>query len=79
MAILDFVEEAEKRKKNYRENFLGPICILEIIRNDPSRGVWLYYQILIMAKISKTEISAKIMKRKKIKVYIIRITQLHKQ
>ena len=73
------LKKLKNAKKNYRENFLGPICILEIFRNNPSRGVWLYYQILIMAKISKTEISAKIMKRKKIKVYIIRITQLHKQ
>ena len=66
-AILDTVEKAEKRKKNYRANFLGPICILEIFRNNPSRGVWLYmyYQILMMAKMSKTEISAKILKHKK--------------
>ena len=42
--------------------------------NNLSRGVWLYYQILKMAKMSKTEISAKIQKRKKIKVFIIRIT-----
>ena len=61
-------------KKNYRANFLGPICILQIFRNNPSRVVWLYYQILMMAKMSKTEISAKILKRKKIKVFIIRIT-----
>ena len=34
---LDFVEKTEK--KNYRANFLGPICILEIFRYNPSRGV----------------------------------------
>ena len=56
------------------KNFLGPICILQIFRNNPSRGVWLYFKILMMAKVSKTEISAKILKRKKIKVFIIRIT-----
>ena len=27
-AILDFVEEAEKRSKKLPANFLGPICIL---------------------------------------------------
>ena len=74
-AILDFVEEAEKRRKKiYRASFLGPICILQIFRNNPSRVVWLYYKILMMAKMSKTEISAKIPKRKKSKVFIIRIT-----
>ena len=54
-------------KKIYRANFLGSICILQIFRNNQSRVVWLYYQILMMAKMSKTEISAKILKRKKIK------------
>ena len=58
----------------YRANFLGPISILQIFRNNLSRGVWLYYRILMMAKMSKTEIYAKILKRKKIKVFIIRIT-----
>ena len=48
--------------------------MLQIFRNNPSRGVWLYYQILMMAKMSKKEISAKIQKREKIKVFIIRIT-----
>ena len=43
MAILDFVKEDAQ---NYRENFLEPICILEIFRNNLSRGVWLYYQII---------------------------------
>ena len=74
-AILDFVEEAEKRRK--KVNVLGPICILQIFRKNPSRDVWLYYQILMKAKISNTEISTKILKRKKIrikKVFIIRIT-----
>ena len=61
-------------KKINRANFLGPICILQIFRNNPSRGVWLYYQILMMVKMSRTEISAKILKLKKIKVFIIRIT-----
>ena len=63
---MEFVEEAEKtEKKIYRANFRGPICILQIFRNNPSRGVWLYYQILMMANMSKTEIYAKILKRKK--------------
>ena len=57
-----------------RANFTGPICILQIFRNNPSRGVWLYYQILMMAKMSRKEISAKILKRKKSKFFIIRIT-----
>ena len=35
--------------------------------NNPSRGIWLYYQILMMAKMSKTEICAEILKRKKSK------------
>ena len=38
-AILDFVEKAEKRKKINRANFLRPICILQIFRNNPGRGV----------------------------------------
>ena len=62
------------QKKIYRANFLGPICILQIFGNNPSRGVWLYYQILMMSKMSKTEIYAKILNRKKIKICIIRIT-----
>ena len=45
-------------EKIYRANSLGPISILQIFRNNLSRGVWLYYQILMMAKMSKTEISA---------------------
>ena len=51
------------KNKIYRANFLGPICILEILRNNPSRGLWIYmyYQILMMAEMSKTEISAKIL------------------
>ena len=57
----------------YKANLPGPICILEIFRNNLSSGVWLYYQILMIAKMNKTEISAKIMKREKIKVFIIRI------
>ena len=64
-AILDFVEKAEKRQKKLQGNSPRAICILEIFRNKPSRGVLLYYQILIKAKMSKTEISAKLMKRKK--------------
>ena len=64
------------QKKIYRANFLGPICILQIFGNNPSRGVWLYYQILMMSKISKTEIYAKILNRKKIEVFIIRITPI---
>ena len=38
-AILDFVKEAKKVKNLYRANSLGPKCILQIIRNNPSRGV----------------------------------------
>ena len=68
------LKKLKNAKKNYRANFLGPICILQIFGNNPSRGVWLYYQILMMAKISKTEINAKKLKRKEIKVFIIRIT-----
>ena len=60
-------------KKIYRENSLGPICILQIFKNNLSRGVKLYYQILMIAKMNKTEMSAKILKRKKIKVIIIGI------
>ena len=63
-----------KKLKNTEKNFLGPICILQIFRNNPIRAGWLYYQISMMAKLSKTEIYAKIQKRKKIKVFIIRIT-----
>ena len=55
------LKKLKNAPKNYRANFLGPICILQIFRNNPSRDVWLYYQILMMAKMSKTEISAKIM------------------
>ena len=35
-AILYF---AEKRQKNYRANVIGPICILQIFRKNPRRGV----------------------------------------
>ena len=31
--------------KNYRANSLGPICILQIFRNNPSRGVGPYSYI----------------------------------
>ena len=48
--------------KNAEKNCTGPVCTLQIFRNNPSRGVWLYYQIFMMAKMSKTEISAKIQK-----------------
>ena len=68
------LKKLKNAKKNYWANFLGPICILQIFGNNPSRGVWLYYQILMMAKVSKTEITAKKLKRKEIKVFIIRIT-----
>ena len=37
-AILDFVEETEKRKKNYQANSPGHVCILQIFVNNPSRG-----------------------------------------
>ena len=56
--MFDFVEEAENAGKK--------ATILQIFRNNPSRGVWLYYHILMMAKMSKTKISIKIQKRKKI-------------
>ena len=68
------LKKLKNAEKNYRANFLGPICILEIFTNNLSRGVWPYYQILMMAKMSKTEISTKILKRKKKQVFIIRIT-----
>ena len=51
--------------KIYRENPLGPICILQIFWNNLSRGVYLYYQILMIARMNKTEISAEILKRNK--------------
>ena len=35
--ILDFVEETEERKKN-QPNSPGPVCILQIFGNNPSRG-----------------------------------------
>ena len=68
------LKKLKNAEKINRANFLGPIAILEIFRNNPKRGVWLYYQILMMAKISETEKSAQIVKHKKIKVFIIRIT-----
>ena len=68
------LKKLKNAEKFYRANFLGPTFILQIFRNNPSRGVWLYYQILMMAKMSKTEIFAKILERKKIKVFINRIT-----
>ena len=78
------LKKLKNAPKNYRANFLGPICILQFFRNNPGRGVWLYYQTLMMAKMSTTEISAKIQKqilRKHIQTYtnmkqifIIRIT-----
>ena len=38
-AILDFVEETLKRKKIiYQANSSGPVCILQIFGNNPSRG-----------------------------------------
>ena len=37
VAILDFVEETEKRKK-IQANSPGPVCILQIFGNNPSRG-----------------------------------------
>ena len=38
-AILDFVEETEKRKKKILPgNSPGPVCILQIFGNNPSRG-----------------------------------------
>ena len=52
--------------------------VLGIFRDNPSRDVWLYYQILMMVKISKTEISAKIKKRKEIKVFIL-LPELHQK
>ena len=58
------LKKLKNANKIYRANFLRPICILKIFRNNLSRGVWLYYQILMMAKMCKTEIPAKILKRK---------------
>ena len=54
LILLKKVKNAEKKA-----------TILQIFRNNPSWGVWLYYQILMMAKMSKTKISTKIQKRKK--------------
>ena len=37
--MLDFVEETEQRKKIiYQANSPGPVCILQIFGNNPSRG-----------------------------------------
>ena len=66
------LKKLKSAEKIHRANFPGPVFILQIFRNNPSRGVWLYNQILMIAKISNTEISAKILKHKK--VSIIRIT-----
>ena len=38
-AILDFVEETEKRQKKYQANSPRPICILQICRKKPRRGL----------------------------------------
>ena len=35
---MDFVEETEKRKKNYQANSPGPVCMLQIFGNNPSKG-----------------------------------------
>ena len=67
------LKKLKNDKKNLQGIFPGSICILEIIINNPSRDVWLDCQILMMSKMRKAEISAKIMKRKKINVFIIRI------
>ena len=37
-AILDFVKETEKCKKTIYTNSPGPVCILQIFGNNPSRG-----------------------------------------
>ena len=67
-----------KKLKNTEKNLQGkfPRANMHtvIFRKNLSRGGWLYYEILMMAKMSKTEIYAKILKREKIKVFIIRIT-----
>ena len=68
------LKKLKNANKIYRANSLGPICILQIFRKNLSRSVYLYYQILIIAKMNKIEISSKILKRKKIKVSIIRFT-----
>ena len=36
-AILDFVEEAEKREKKLPGKFSRAVCILQIFGNNPSR------------------------------------------
>ena len=56
--------------KKFTGEFVRAICILQIFRNNPIGGVWLYYQILMIAKINKTDITAKILKHKKMKVFL---------
>ena len=65
------LKKLKNAKRNYRANFLGPICILQIIWNNLSRGVQLYYQILMVVKMNKTEISAKIPKCKKNSMFLL--------
>ena len=56
-----------KRLKNVENNLQGKFPRANMhTANNPSRGVWLFYRILMIAKMSNTEISAK--------VFIIRIT-----
>ena len=70
-AILNFVEEAEKRPKKFTGQIsMGQYAYWKYLEKFQERNVWLYYQILMMAKMSKTEM----IKRKKSKVFIIRIT-----
>ena len=53
-AILDFVVETEKRKKNPQPNSSGPVCILQIFENNLSRGFQVRAEKMAAADSSKT-------------------------
>ena len=72
--MLDFAEESEKRKKKLSGKFLGANMHTADIQNYSEQVCTAKLQILMITKIYKTEKSAEILKRKKIIVFIIRIT-----
>ena len=59
------LKKLKNDEKNLQSKFARANMHTAILRNNPSRGVWLFYQILKMAKMSNTEISAKILKHVK--------------
>ena len=60
VAILDFAEEAENAKNIYLANLSGPICILQILRNNPNRGVWVFMNSENKGEQAKTNLYMKI-------------------